>query len=115
MSIIGPPGSSPGITEKIMPTFAILQENTVDGYLHWVQPSALISASGGPGSLVYQDRAAAERDLILCRDANARQIEATKRRKKKTHPCTYSIVEVTPTTDAEFSERARARYAKQAR
>ena len=46
--------------------------------------------------LYYADRETAERDAETFRQRNARDVEATKRKRKwKTEPATYSVLEVT--------------------
>jgi len=90
-----------------MTKFAILQENTVSGALHYVQPGGFTGASSAPGdTMSYFDRSVAERDAETLRATNARDVERTKRKRKfKTHPCTYTVIEMTK--EAEITDRWR--------
>ena len=79
--------------------FAILQEQ--EGRRHWVRKNgsnsemfttAILPPSAG---LAYAEREAAERDAEVFRQQNARDVEATKRKRKwKTAPATYSVVPI---------------------
>jgi hypothetical protein len=80
--------------------FVILQEQ--EGRQHWMRAVNAYSTSmmavhddTPPASLQYPDRETSERDAEIFRAKNAREVEATKRRRKyKTAPATYSVVEV---------------------
>ncbi len=83
-----------------MAKFGILQECTVSGLKHWVQPGGMMAAGGktngglgDPSSMGYVDRAAAEAGMEKLRARNASDVERSKRQRKfKTHPATYRIV-----------------------
>lgn len=87
--------------------FAILQEQA--GRQHWVRINGPGSETfttailAPPKDLQYSDRDTAERDAEIFQERNAREVEATKRRRKyKEEPATYTVVsvEVTATTTA---------------
>jgi hypothetical protein len=89
-------------------SFAILREQ--EGRQHWIHIERLphncistgtsIANIGGqrfepPIDQLYADREAAERDAEDLQQQNARDVEATKRKRKwKTAPATYSVVPI---------------------
>jgi len=78
--------------------FAILREQ--DGFRHWVRkqsPSVELEATARrppSADLQYAELEAAERDAEIFRQENTQLIKATKRRRNKIPPATYSVVPI---------------------
>ncbi len=79
--------------------FVILQEQ--EGLRHWVKIASSSSTSlmaawtAPPTEMQYAERDIAEHDADTFRARNAREVEATKRRRKyKTEPASYTVVTV---------------------
>jgi hypothetical protein len=92
--------------------YAILEECTKSGCQYWVRMSGpnsttMIAASVGTPSELYADRAAAERDAEILRRRNARDVERNSWRTLGTEPATYTVIELTPWTDAEGIDEAK--------
>jgi hypothetical protein len=75
--------------------FAILQECTVTGRKHYVYGDMMTGTTGGaPGRMQYMTRDAAVDAAGSFARLNKVQIEATRRRRDKGHPCKYTVEEV---------------------
>jgi hypothetical protein len=74
--------------------------------------SSMAYHNGMPPVSYYADRANAERDAEWFRARNARAVEATKRRRKyKTWPATYTVIEVEKVSPGGCAVDKQAGYA----
>jgi hypothetical protein len=75
--------------------YAILQECTVTGRKHYVCGDMMTGTVGGvPDRMQYMTRDAAVDAAGGFARLNKVQIESTRRRRDKVHPCKYTVEEV---------------------
>lgn len=94
--------------------YAILKECST-GYLYWEHLDhdgsvGFTTASWAPSDrMTYSDRAVANRAMQVLEARHAKMVEATKRRRKfKTHPATYTVIEITPDIAQRLKDRKAA-------
>jgi hypothetical protein len=93
-------------------SFVILEERA-DGGLSYVRIDGNSSMMGMVASFPsehdrFMNRDAAEENVKLLKADNVRRVEATKRRRKfKTLPATYTVIECTQENEARITQRWR--------